>query len=264
MKRLIFALLEASGTNALFRHLHRGRIKVLLYHNVVPGRVGFSNAITPEEFDAQLRYLKAHYNLVGLDHGGQWQGYRSDRVNVLVTFDDGFINTLEVAAPILRKHQVPAVFFLIADRVEDGQPPAFAERYGDGDPTAYATISKDGLPALFEAGITIGSHSLRHDDLSLADAAQLEADLRASKAKLEAMSGREVALFAFPWGKHRPGQELEAAEVYDRVFLTEHGFCTPADRILPRNEVAGLAHLQAAASGALDFLKRRAPPNSKL
>jgi peptidoglycan/xylan/chitin deacetylase (PgdA/CDA1 family) len=261
MKRFVFALLEAIGANALSRRLHRGKIKVLLYHNVVPERAGFNNAITPEEFEAQLRYLKARYNVIGLDQAGEWQGYQPHRVNVLVTFDDGFINNLEIAAPILRRNGVPAVFFLIADRVEDGGPPSFAERYGDGggDRSGYATIPRDRLNDLLDLGITIGSHSLRHDDLSLADDEQLASDLRLSRAKLEALCGREVAVFAFPWGKHRRGQEAAAAKLYARVFLTEHGFCAPQDRVIPRNEVMGLGHLQAAASGTLDFLKRALP-----
>src|SRR4051812_35133395 len=64
VKPLFFLLLDLFGFNALFRRLNRGKIKVLLYHNITPSGRGFDFAISPEEFDAHLRYLKRHYKLL--------------------------------------------------------------------------------------------------------------------------------------------------------------------------------------------------------
>ena len=256
MKQTLFRSLQALGVNALFRRLNRGRIKVLLYHNIANDRGAFANAITPEAFDEHLLHLIRHYNIVGMDQAGQWQGYRADQVNVLITFDDGFINLVETAVPILRRHGISAVFFLIADCAETGAPPAFAATYGgSANQACYATVGAAEVGALLEAGMTIGSHSLRHDDFSAMEDAAMVVDARASRAKLEALCGRDVATFAFPWGKHREHQKALVGQAYERVFLTEHGFCEPGDRFVPRNEVDTLPQLQAAASGALDFLK---------
>ena len=169
----------------------------------------------------------------------------------------GFGNNLEVAAPILARHGISAVFFLIADCVETGAPPPFAQDYGKGEAgrDAFRTIDRQGSLSLLEAGMTVGSHSLAHRDFSAMEDTEAQADAKAARAKLERLLGREVALFAFPWGKHRPGQEARLAGSYERVFLTEHGFAGPEDRVLPRNEVTNLAHLRAAASGALDFAR---------
>jgi peptidoglycan/xylan/chitin deacetylase (PgdA/CDA1 family) len=259
VKQLLFSMLEAGGVNALFRRLHRGKIKVLLYHNVIEGPSGFSNAMTPQEFETQLRYLNRHYNIIGIDQGGQWRGYRSDKVNVLISFDDGFINNLEVALPILRRHAVPAVFFLVADCVATGAPPRFADRYlkSGGDPASLVTIDKEGAAALIEAGMTVGSHSLRHDDFSKMSDDEALADATSARARLEELCRVPVGNFAFPWGLHRREQKGVLADTYRRIFLTEHGFCSPEDQFIPRNEVSNTAHMRAAASGALDFLKRR-------
>ena len=261
MKTLFFLALDWLGINALFRRRNRGKIKVLLYHNVTPGGRGFDFAIGPEEFDSQLRHLKSRYNVLGIAQSGAWRGYRPDRVNVLITFDDGFSNNLEVAAPILVRHGISALFFLIVDCLETGAPPPFVEKYGrdSSDLTGYRTLDTQGAMALIRFGMTIGSHSLAHRDFSAMEDGEAEADAKDARQKLEALLGCEVALFAFPWGKHRPGQEARLASLHRRVFLTKHGFAGPEDRVLPRNEVAGSAHLRAAASGALDFARNLVP-----
>lgn len=258
MKTLFFHLVDLLGINAVFRRRNRGKIKVLLYHNITPGGRGFDFAISPEEFDSHLRYLKDRCHILGIDQSGAWRSYRTDRVNILITFDDGFINNLEFAAPILARHGTSAVFFLIADCLETGAPPPFAEKYGKsgGDRAAYRTVDTKGALALIRYGMTIGSHSLAHRDFSELDNDEAEADAKAARQKLEALLGCEVALFAFPWGKHRHGQARRMSFSYERVFLTLHGFAGEYDSILPRNEVSGRSQLRAAASGALDFARR--------
>jgi peptidoglycan/xylan/chitin deacetylase (PgdA/CDA1 family) len=259
IKHLVLQSIDLLGLNALARWRHRGRIKVLLYHNITEGGRHFDYAITPEAFDRQIAYLKRCYNVVALDQTGEWIGYRRDRVNVLITFDDGFRNNLTVAQPILKRHGVRAVFFLIADCVAEGAPaPFLTDRLGDDalDPM-FRTVDVADAKAMLDDGATIGSHSLAHrDHRSLSDDTDL-ADGAAARAMLEQAIGQPVANFAFPWGYHRPQQEAAFTRIYRRVFLTEHGFCGPDDRIIPRNEVANLVQMKAAASGIIDMVRRR-------
>lgn len=65
----------------------------------------------------------------------------------------------------------------------------------------------------------------------------------------------EVSLFAFPWGHFLPGQPEMLADEFKRVFTTIHGFNNSADRIMYRNEVANVQHLEASVSGSLDFIQ---------
>ena len=255
MKQLFFLALRLLGVNALFRRLNRGRIKVLLYHHVIGDHTAFENAVTAEEFREQLRHLGRHYTIVALTAEGHWQGYDADRVNILVTFDDGFIDNLTEALPILGEHRVRALFFVIAECARTGCPPAFASRYAAAAADQLCTIGPPDIATLIEAGMTIGSHSLAHRDFRTLSDEQALDDARRSQAMLEEIGGKPVGSFAFPWGYFSQGQPQLMTDVYERVFLTEHGFCSPEDRVVPRNEVATLLHLEAAASGSLDFFR---------
>jgi peptidoglycan/xylan/chitin deacetylase (PgdA/CDA1 family) len=62
-------------------------------------------------FEEHILFLKNHFDFVSVcEPGGSIA--ESGRTRILITFDDGFLNNVEVAVPILRKHRVPAVFFI--------------------------------------------------------------------------------------------------------------------------------------------------------
>ena len=117
------------GVNGALAHWNRGKIRALIYHNVVPDTTAFPYALTPAEFERQIVLIKKKYNPVHLDESGAIVGFARDKINVLITFDDGFINNYEYVFPILVKHGLKATFFLIVDCVETGATPVIAERY---------------------------------------------------------------------------------------------------------------------------------------
>ena len=267
MKHILFFWLETLGINALFRRVHRGQVKTLLYHNVLPDTGEFAFAITPEQFEAHLIYLKQHYQVVRLSQAGELAGWRADRVNIVLTFDDGFINNYQFAFPLLRKHGLSACFFIIANCASTGAVPKFAARYmRAGVPSpAHATLTLEDIREMAAAGMTFGAHSLNHEDYAQLERAAGDADATASRAQLAASTGLPITLFAFPWGRSRPGQPEALRPDFTRIFTTQHGFNHSGDWLIRRNEVLDLPHLAAAASGALDFLRhpltQRASPS---
>jgi peptidoglycan/xylan/chitin deacetylase (PgdA/CDA1 family) len=88
---------------------------VLLYHEVPKVRPGGINA---SSFDAHIEFLQRHFEIV--PHTEALVA-RPGKRRVIITFDDGFRNNATVAAPILRKYNVPAVFFVSTRHLEAGK-----------------------------------------------------------------------------------------------------------------------------------------------
>jgi peptidoglycan/xylan/chitin deacetylase (PgdA/CDA1 family) len=77
-------------------------------------------SITPEAFEATLRFLTAHYTPVRLhDVITECDGHGLPARAVLVTFDDAYASVAEWAAPLCRQFGVPAVFFVNAAFVDN-------------------------------------------------------------------------------------------------------------------------------------------------
>jgi peptidoglycan/xylan/chitin deacetylase (PgdA/CDA1 family) len=91
---------------------------VLTYHRV--GRAGDAGELdrgvveaTPEELDDHLTILRTRCTVIGIaDVRAFARGRRLPPNPVLVTFDDGYTDSLDVAVPILRRAGVPATFFI--------------------------------------------------------------------------------------------------------------------------------------------------------
>ncbi len=80
---------------------------VLVYHGVPRNGLRFS----ADDFARQLDFLKANFDLISFG-AIENRRSRSARIQVLLTFDDGFRNNAEVAAPLLRERGIPAIFFV--------------------------------------------------------------------------------------------------------------------------------------------------------
>jgi len=71
-------------------------------------------------FERHILFLKQHFEFVS-PHDLDRPRAPQQRLRVLLTFDDGFRNNAEVAAPLLRKHRVPAIFFIASRHATPGK-----------------------------------------------------------------------------------------------------------------------------------------------
>lgn len=122
------------------------------------------------------------------------RGEKQGRVAV-ITFDDGYVDTLEQALPILQKHGFSATCYAISRRT--GQ-------YNDWDAASLNVrkplMNDEQVRAWHAAGMEVGAHSRTHPRLTGCTDAELEDEIAGSKTDLEALIGQPVTQFCYPYG----------------------------------------------------------------
>jgi peptidoglycan/xylan/chitin deacetylase (PgdA/CDA1 family) len=108
--------------------LWRGAL-VLAYHRVLedasdtPFDPGVVSA-TPGALDAQLQLITRHFEVVS---PGALEADGTAGRRVVLTFDDGYRDNYELAFPVLRRHGVPATFFLATGFIDRPKVPWWDE-----------------------------------------------------------------------------------------------------------------------------------------
>ena len=100
---------------------------VVNYHGVIPSDHSVAdifldgNLVQPEMFRRQLQFLKSHYDVVRPEDFRAWieQGKQLPPRAVLVTCDDGLVNTLTDMLPVLQSESVSCLFFVTGTSCSD-------------------------------------------------------------------------------------------------------------------------------------------------
>jgi peptidoglycan/xylan/chitin deacetylase (PgdA/CDA1 family) len=102
----------------------RPRGVVLVYHRVRErGLDPWNLTIDPEIFSGQMEVLARDWTPLSLAE--LVEGFSQRRLPeraVAVTFDDGYADNLDVAAPILLEHKIPATLFVATELIDSGGP----------------------------------------------------------------------------------------------------------------------------------------------
>lgn len=176
-------------------------LPVLMYHKVgfpPPGSKLKKLWVSPEQFRAQMAYLKKHgyaprtLAAVAADLDA---GRPLPEKSVVLTFDDGYRNNLENALPILREFGFPAVIYVVVNAV--GRDNFWHDPASE---TRIPMLDWDGVRALQSAGWEIGSHTLNHARLSRLSADQVRTELIQSRTVLAEKLGAAPVSFANPYG----------------------------------------------------------------
>ena len=79
------------------------------------------NYKTATEFEADVVYLKSRYQLPSWKEfiHNRGERYASGRPSAMLTFDDGMSQCFDYVRPILQKHQVPCIFFVTKQFVDN-------------------------------------------------------------------------------------------------------------------------------------------------
>lgn len=201
---------------------------ILMYHHVCPrGEVpadqapleGWKYSIDPADFEAQLRKLLSFgRRFVSLDeYLSEIQSGSTSRL-VTVTFDDGWVDNLRYAFPILTALGLPSTLFVVS-REMSGVP-------------RNRRLSTDELRELKDYGVTVGAHTRTHPNLAQLRDQELVEELGGCKADLEDLLGVDVKYLAYPGGRfnHRVVEVTQQVGFKAACSVISWGFNSEASR----------------------------------
>ncbi|ACX96944.1 polysaccharide deacetylase family protein [Halothiobacillus neapolitanus] len=188
--------------------------RILMYHRIQPAAAnrlrGEGITATTTQFEAHLNWLAAHgARFVTVS---ELMAAENPAHMVAITFDDGYADNFSHAWPILKKFSAPATIYLAPDMPD-------IER-----------LSPEMIAEMSAAGIEFGAHTMTHIHLPSNNDTRALAEIQASKAAVESLTGRPCMSFAYPYGKY---SDKHVAMVAAAGFSTA---VTTKKKILPRRK----------------------------
>lgn len=214
------------------------RAAILLYHRVAEeARDPFRLCVTPNEFDRQMRHLAGLYRVLTLAELQTSVGIADlPEPGVAVTFDDGYLDNLTTASPILLDHGIPATFFLTTRGLDapreywwdtmarsedlrtdesrdfhqrvihsslserDSLLGSRARTWPPGQSEARPMVEREVMDLASRPGHDVGAHTVNHLYLPRQDASVISQELLESRRRLESMLRRPIQALAYPFG----------------------------------------------------------------
>jgi glycosyltransferase involved in cell wall biosynthesis/peptidoglycan/xylan/chitin deacetylase (PgdA/CDA1 family) len=232
-------------------------VPVLMYHGFNSGTEGGRYVVARPALESQIRLLRLLRRRV-VDIEEVAAALREHRPlpkrAVAITIDDGYGDVAEVALPALRHGGLPAIAYLVSDRIGSANDwdapasPAEAATEVGGRPTMSAAE----VEAIRAAGVRVGAHTRTHVKLPTVEPATAAAEIGGSRTELRARFGDEVESFAYPYGAiDETAVEAVRAAGFDSAVSTFPSHARRGDDplLIPRIEVRG-------DEGTLTFLRK--------
>lgn len=140
-----------------------------------------------------------------------------------VTFDDAYRSVVETV-PLLSELGIRATIFACTGYARDGRPFDVPELREDAaaNPDAFATMDWAALRRARSDGVEIGSHTVSHPHLPQLSDAELDRELRDSKAEVEDELGAPCRYLAYPYGDEDDRVRVAARRAgYDAAFAVD-------------------------------------------
>jgi peptidoglycan/xylan/chitin deacetylase (PgdA/CDA1 family) len=225
-------------------------VVVLVYHRV--GRRSNSEVdLDATVFAEQMAFLSGEADVVrlgdALDVLAQptQPGPSSTGPVVVVTFDDGTDDFVDIAVPILDRYRVPVTMYLATAFVDDGVP------FPDGGrPASWSGLSE----AIATGVVDIGSHTHRHRLLDRLPPAEIADELDRSRALIEDRLDRPAVDFAYPKAVFGSPEAADAVRSRFRSAAVAGTRANPYGRTDPYR----LARSPIQVGDAMNFFRRKA------
>jgi peptidoglycan/xylan/chitin deacetylase (PgdA/CDA1 family) len=153
---------------------------------------------TVREFTACCEFFRRYFRVVGLSALLE-KLERGEDVSrhLAITFDDGYRDNFETAAPVLRRFGLPACFFIVTNFIGSHDVPWWDAEHA----IVPEWMSWKDVQELQTQGFELGAHTQNHVDLGLVEGAEAVAEIAGSRQRLLAETGTLVRYFSYPYGR---------------------------------------------------------------
>ncbi|MDX2346827.1 MAG: polysaccharide deacetylase family protein [Legionella sp.] len=196
----------------------RPRKIILLYHAVGSG----ADAMDTQLFSEQMAWLSEYCEVMSLSDLLRVNS-NSNKIQVAISFDDGYACLYDVCAPILKRLNIPAIVYLntawvASDAVHRLKSNPDLGHYPDEHFLIWNEVKQ-----FVSDGWEIGSHGVDHVDLTRMTRQMHDLNLQLSQSKqaIEDNLEQPCVHFAYTWGKH-------SSLVRERVKKTGYQYAVAA------------------------------------
>lgn len=236
----IFRQIERVYKSLLAKKQYPSWIPILMYHQVLiqdhqtPHRI----FVTVETFEKHLKELQrlgktslhfsdlAHFrdSIAADPNSSAFVPKQKSRSlpdhPVILTFDDGYLNNLEHALPLLEKYNMKATVFLLAEK-------SLAQNSWDaasGAPQIALMNAEQRKKFAAHPLIEIGAHGFKHEKLTSMNREMRQKEIQDSKKSLEEELNIKINVYAYTYGiRSSDASELAERAGYAYAVNTDTG-----------------------------------------
>jgi len=216
----------------------RPEVPVLCFHRIENG-VKSEYRVSPATFTSHMKILAdSGYHSITPAQLYDYLVYNKSlpKKPVMITFDDSRVEHSLIAAPVMEKHGLRGVFFIMTITYNK-------KNY----------MATDQIAQLAKAGHTIGLHSWDHTMvIKYKDAADWQKQVAEPKKKLEGIVGKAVEYWAYPNGVY----DHKGAEELSKYFKLSFTLFSKRDSALPLQTVRRILVTECTPQGLLKSMHR--------
>jgi peptidoglycan/xylan/chitin deacetylase (PgdA/CDA1 family) len=204
----------------------------MMYHRISePDLDPWGLCVSPEHFAEQMEIINKYFHPLSMQD--LLRHLQQDKVpnrSVVVTFDDGYVDNLDHAKPLLEHSDVPATVFLVTEAIVE-------EQNFWWDELEWALLQPGTLPDWFELRVNGSKY-----DWQLGDAREYSPQNRQKdrqRRPWEASPGSRLAFFYLIWQRLLELSKPERLEALDgiRTWAGASNDSRRGDRALSKDEV---------------------------
>ena len=205
---------------------------ILMYHRIAePDLDPWGLSVSPDHFAEQLEVINKYFHPLSMpEFIGHLECGRVPNRSIVVTFDDGYVDNLQHAKPLLERYDVPATIFLVTEAIVE-------ERNFWWDELEWALLQPGTLPDWLELRLNSSNYEWQLGNARRYSQPDRQEDWQ--RRPWDARPGTRLAFFYLIWQRLLQLSHPERLEALDTIRTWAGASNHPGrgDRALLKEEV---------------------------